>query len=303
VLSRSRSRRAAVQEQIEAAGKGAGSGVSTLRDRGQAVVESAVENLAPRIESAKETLAPRLETAREAAGQAIAEAGEWAGERALPRLDQAKEQATTVVRERVKPKVAKAIAEAAAASAPARKEAKNRTDAAIAALRGDVSPPKRKRRWHRVSFLLTAGAVTGVIAALFVRRKEPTYPTFEPTGAGPDPYARPTSPAESTPQPTTQPTTTQPPQAPITSMNEEIAGNLNPTPAEAASGGDGPETRSGAHIAATDGIASTSNGDAGGGGTGDATIDVTEESVSLGEDAEAQTGGRHRKRTRGGQTQ
>ena len=265
-----------MQEKVEAAGKGAGSGVGVLRDRGQAVVGTAVENLAPRIESAKESLAPRLETAREAAGQALADAGEWAA----PRLDQAKEQATTVVRERVKPKVAKAIAEAAAASAPVRKEAKNRTDATLAALRGEISPPKRKRRWHRVSFLLGAGAVTGVVAALFVRRKEPTYPTFEPTGSGADLYAR----------PTTQPTSTQPPQAPITSMNEEIAGNLNPaTPDPSAN---------------SDSIASTSNGETGSAGLpADATIDVTEESVDLGEDAEAQTGGRHRKRTRGGQPQ
>jgi hypothetical protein len=279
VLSRSRSRRAAAQEKVEAAGKGAGNGVSALRDRGQAVVGTAVENLAPRIESAKESLAPRLETAREAAGQALADAGEWAA----PRIDQAKEQATTVVRERVKPKVAKALAEAAAASAPARKEAKNRTDATLAALRGEISPPKRKRRWHRLSFLLGAGAVTGVVAALFVRRKEPTYPTFEPTSGGTDLYARPATP------PTSTPTSTQPPQAPISSMNDEIAGNLNPTPPEATTN--------------TDGIASTANGETStAGGAPDATIDVTEESVDLAEDAEP-TGGRHRKRTRGGQPQ
>jgi hypothetical protein len=283
VLSRSRSRRAAVQKQVEAAGGGLGA----LRDRSQAAVGSAVEtltprieaakeSLAPRLEAAKESLAPRLETAREAAGQAIVEAGEWAA----PRIDQAKEQATTAVRERVKPKVTKALAEAAAASAPARKEAKNRTDAALAALRGEVGPPKRKRRWHRVSFLLGAGAVTGVVAALFVRRKEPTYPAFEPTGGGADLYARPST-----------PTTTQSPAAPITSMNDEIAGTINPTS----------EPATPPAATADDGsIASTSDGQL---GDTNSTIDVTEETVSVDDNETAQTGGRHRKRTRGGQPQ
>jgi hypothetical protein len=203
VRSRTRSHRAALKKKAE-------NGAGGLRDRGQVVVETTVETLGPRIESARETLGPKLDTAREAAGQRLTEAGEWAA----PRLDTAREQAVITVREKVAPAVSKAISNAAEASGPARKEAKVRTEAAIAALRGEVGPPKRRRRGHRIGFLLAAGAVTGALVALVVRRREPEYSTFEPTamGTGPDPYARPVASDSPTP--------------PITSMNEEIATDL-----------------------------------------------------------------------------
>lgn len=263
MLSRTRSRRTAVQKQLES---GVGSGISVIRERGQ----GAVEALGPRIETARDALAPKLETAKEAAGQALSEASEWAA----PRIDSAREQAVTTVREKVAPAVTKALTTAAEASKPARKEAKNRTDAALAALRGEVGPPKKKRRAHRLTFLLGAGAVTGAVVALVVRRKEPTHNPYEPTNVGGgDPYA--------------QPVTTQAPSAPITTMNEEIAGNINPsgTPTGGATEATTPTTESG-------------NGEA------NATIDVTGDAVGLG--ADGGTGGasgRQRKRTRGGEPQ
>ena len=248
--SRTRSRGAAVQKQVE-------NGVGGLRDRGQIVVETTVESLGPRIEAAREALGPKLETAREAAGQALTEAGEWAA----PRLDTAREQAVVTVREKAAPAETKAIATASEASAPARKEAKHRTEAAIAAIRGEVGPPQRRRRGHRIGFLLAAGAVTGAVVALVVRRREPAYNSFEPTGsgAGPDPYAR--------------PATGQAPTPPITSMNEEIASDL-----------------SGAQ-SSTPATEQAPNGEP-------TTIDVTEAAVG---DTASATGSRQRKRTRGGQ--
>lgn len=257
--SRTRSRGAAVQKQLE-------NGAGGLRDRGQVVVETAVETLGPRIESAREALGPKLETARGAAGQALSEAGEWAA----PRLDTAREQAVVTVREKVAPALTKAIANAAEASAPARKEAKNRTEAAVAALRGEVGPPKRRRRGHRLGFLLAAGAVTGAVAALVIRRREPAYTAFEPTGmgagTGADPYAR--------------PVTEQPPTPPIASMGEEIATDLT-------AGQTG--TPSGDQPANGEQPTSTTE-----------TIDVTDDPV--GTDASG-SASRQRKRTRGGQQQ
>ncbi|MFL6239021.1 MAG: hypothetical protein ACJ735_05965 [Actinomycetes bacterium] len=259
MLSRQRSRRTALKKRVENAPLN-GAGVAALRDRGQ----TAVDALAPRLDAAREALTPRLETARDVAGQAIVDAGEWAA----PRIDLAREQAVTTVREKVAPKVTKAITQAAEASKPVRSEAKTRTDAALAALRGEVGPPRRRRRWHRVSFLLGAGATTGALVALVVRRKEPPYPIYEPTPPGGDPYARPTN--------------AEPPQAPISSLNDEIAGNINPPAAP---------------------VEPTAEPSASAGGTdsSDTTIDVTDDPVSLGDGGNG--GGRHRRRTRRGEPQ
>jgi hypothetical protein len=283
VLSRTRSRRAAAQRQLGQLEGTLGAGIEVLRERGQ----TAVEALAPRLESARETLAPRLETAvgtaKEVAGQALTDAGEWAA----PRIGIAREQAVTTVREKVAPKVTQAIANAAEASKPARKEAKNRADAALAALRGEVGPPKRKRRWHRMSFLLGAGAVSGALVALVVRRKEPSYGGYEPFGAG-DPYARPTG--TSTP-PAPPAEISRPISRPISSMEDEIAGTLHP-----AAGNPIEQALPTSSTTAQPAESADSPGSAGNGEIA-AQIDVTEPPV----DAADASGGRHRKRTRRGQ--
>jgi hypothetical protein len=97
--------------------------------------------------------------------------------------------------------------------------------------------------------------------------------------SGPDPYAKPTN--------------TQPPAAPISSLNDEIAGNLNPTEAPAT------PTTEATDATTTDPLTppnSASNGEA------TSTIDVTGEPVDLNTtDETAGTGGRHRKRTRRGE--
>jgi hypothetical protein len=204
------------------------------------------------------------------------------------------------VREKVAPKVGKALATAAEASKPARKEAKNRTDAALAALRGEVGPPKKRRRSHRLSFLLGAGAVTGAVVALVVRRREPTYPTFEPMTpmGGPDPYAKAATPGPANPAPTN----TQPPTAPISSLNDEIAGTLNPATDEATPASEPTTettTETTTDTTTTDQLdpsSSAANGEA------TSTIDVTGDPVDLSTaDETAATGGRHRKRTRRGE--
>jgi hypothetical protein len=272
VRSLTRSRRAAVPQQVDNGLAGLSAGIGTLRERSQ----GAVETLTPKIEQAREALAPRIEAAREVAGQALTGAGEWA----TPRIETARDQAVTTVREKVAPAVTKAVTQAAVASAPTLQEAKTRADAALAALRGEVGPPKRKRRWHRASFLLAAGTATGIAVALVVRRKEPTFspyePPYDPTSGGSDPYAQPT--------PVT-PTTTQQPSAPITSLTEEIAGNLNPAPPQTSESGTD-------QVASADDATTVDVTDA---ATGGATDDATGETAGA--------GGRHRKRTRRGEPQ
>jgi hypothetical protein len=241
-----------VQKQVE-------DGVGSLLDRGQVVVEAAVETLTPRIEAARETLTPRIETALDVAGHKLSDAGEWAG----PHLDTAREQATITVREKVAPAVSKAISQAAEASAPARKEALTRAEAAIAALKGEVGPPRRRRRGRRLAFLVGTGALTGAVVALVVRRKEPAYNAFEPTNLAPggvDPYARPVA--------------SEPPTPPITTMTDEIANERTAVQAEPAT------TEPPTTIDVTE-----------------TTVDVD----GAADGATATNSGRHRKRTRGGQ--
>jgi hypothetical protein len=181
------------------------------------------------------------------------------------------------VREKVAPKVSKALANAAEASKPARKEAKHRRDAALAALRGEVAAPKSQRRRSRIGFLLGAGAVTGAVVALVVRRKEPAYTAFEPTNTagGADPYARPLT--EEPPRPAA---------APITTMNDEIGTDLNAARPEPTATTDAVEQQPG------DGEAPTSI---------DVTGEITGGSVDLGNGEAAAASGRHRKRTRRGE--
>jgi Family of unknown function (DUF5324) len=191
-----------------------GAGLSNLRGRAQVAAQEAVETLGPRIDGAREALTPRIDAAKEAfaprievAGERLVQAADRAGEWAAPRLESAREQTMSTVREQVAPRVAKALASAVSTTAPARDEAKQRGEAALAALRGEL--PARNRRWPRALLLLTTGAAAGAVAGLFARRREPAYPSFEaypPVSSAPDPYAQPGSAEPAAPVVTPAPT-------------------------------------------------------------------------------------------------
>ena len=120
---------------------------------------------------------------------------------------------------------------------------------------------------QRAVLLLSAGAVTGAVVALVVRRREPVYSGFEPTDVadgGVDPYARP-------------PSAPHPAEPPITTMTEAVATDLGSAAVEAIP-------------------------DPAGNGETTGTIDVTDEPISLGTD-EAGGAARTRRRTRRGESQ
>jgi hypothetical protein len=105
-------------------------------------------------EAAKDWTAPRAEAALDWAAPKAEAAKEWAAPRVEP--------AVTKVKSDVLPKVAEAVTAALAASEPAREEAKARGAAAVAALLGELEPPKQKTHRLRKMFLLA-----GVIGAAY----------------------------------------------------------------------------------------------------------------------------------------
>jgi hypothetical protein len=97
-----------------------------------------VDWAAPKVETAVDWAAPKVSTARD-----------WAGPRVEPAVEKVKSD--------VLPAVAGAVATALAASEPVRSEAAHRGSAALAALKGEVDPPRRSK--HRVRNLLVLAAV------------------------------------------------------------------------------------------------------------------------------------------------
>lgn len=107
--------------------------------------------------TAAKSVAPKLETARDSAVSYAGDAAEWA----QPHYETAREK----VKDDLAPKVGEAVTNALQASEPMREEAVARATAALAAIRGEVSPPKRKRRWGKRLFLLAALGGAAVAAA------------------------------------------------------------------------------------------------------------------------------------------
>jgi len=98
-----------------------------VRGGTSSATDTAMDWAAPKVEAARDWAAPRVETAVE-----------WA----TPRVETAVEK----VREDLIPKMAEAVVGALAATEPARKEAKVRGTAAVAALKGELEPPKSRKR-------------------------------------------------------------------------------------------------------------------------------------------------------------
>lgn len=113
------------------------------RDWAAPKVESAVDWAAPKVGTARGWAAPRVDTARE-----------WAAPKMEPAVDKVKSD--------VLPAVAGAVATALAATEPARNEAASRGSAALAALKGEIDPPKQKKHRIRKLFLLA-----GVLGAAY----------------------------------------------------------------------------------------------------------------------------------------
>ena len=146
------------------------------RDWAAPKVETAVDWAAPKVETAVDWAAPKVNTARD-----------WAGPRVEPAVEKVKGD--------VLPAVAGAVISALAATEPARSEAATRGSAALAALKGEVDPPRRSKHRIRKLFVLTAvlgGAYAGW-KAWVARNSDPV----DAWTTAPAPSARPQTPVDS----------------------------------------------------------------------------------------------------------
>jgi hypothetical protein len=114
------------------------------KSRPAAYADATKDWAAPKVETAKDWAAPKVETAKE-----------WAAPRVENGVDKVKSD--------VLPAVAGAVTAALAATEPVRSEATSRGSAALAALKGDVEPPKPKK--HRIRKLFVLAAVIGAAYA------------------------------------------------------------------------------------------------------------------------------------------
>lgn len=127
-----------------------------LRDHAEDWATELADKVSPRVDNARAKAAPYLADARAKAGPMVADARDKAG----PVLDDAKHRLAT----EVLPVLAAAMAAADEATEDVRSEGKKRSKAAMAALRGDVEPPKKKRHPIRKALLfLGLGAIIAAV--------------------------------------------------------------------------------------------------------------------------------------------
>jgi vacuolar-type H+-ATPase subunit H len=149
-----------------------------LLDHANDLATDIADKIGPQLESA-------VETAREKAGPVIADARDKAG----PAVHDARDKITSDVL----PVIAAALAAASEATEDVRGETKKRGKAAVAALRGDIEAPvKKKHRFRNFLIVLGLGG-----AAAFVAKKlsdRPSSTTWESTPV-PTPAPAPAAPA------------------------------------------------------------------------------------------------------------
>jgi hypothetical protein len=135
-------------------------------------------------QKAQRTLKPAAEQARETVLPAVTEAAQQTREKLAPRLETAKARVTPVLEE-VGPAVGAAVSAAMAASEPYREEARRRGDAAVAALRGEVDPPKPKHRIRKLLMVLGLGAAVACAYKWFKSREaaDEWEQAYQPTSA------------------------------------------------------------------------------------------------------------------------
>jgi hypothetical protein len=152
--------------------------VAEARDRSGATLTKVRETAAPKVEQAVDWAAPRVEHAKDWAGPKVEQAVDWAA----PRVATAVER----LREDVVPRVAEAVAAAVEASEPVREEAAVRGKAALAALKGEVAaPPKKKRHLGRKAVGVMAVLGAGAAAwKAWQAKQEQAQPWQDPLLAG-----------------------------------------------------------------------------------------------------------------------
>lgn len=138
------------------------------------------DRIGPTVESAREKAAPLIADARTKTAPMIADAREKAG----PALTEARERLTT----EVLPALTAAIAAASEATEDVRGETKKRGKAAVAALKGEVEAPVKKK--HRLRKLLILAGLGGAAAAIAKKLSDrPATTTWQSPSTTPSPVS------------------------------------------------------------------------------------------------------------------
>ncbi len=143
---------------------------ATAADRASEIAADLAERIAPTVELARDKTAPLLAEAREKAAPVLADARD----KAAPVVTDARTKFTT----EVLPALTAAVAAANEATEDVRHESAKRGKAAVAALRGDVEPPKKTHKLRTLLVLLGLGAVVAFAAKKMSDR--PATTTWEP---------------------------------------------------------------------------------------------------------------------------
>jgi hypothetical protein len=168
VFKRKKSRSQLVVDQVSASADAAA-------DAAKRAAQAAADRSAPLFDAASGRVVPAAQAARHAAEPALSAA--W--DKAAPLFEQARHRAEDVAHDLaprvesakdkivvdVVPRVGAALTGALAASAPYREEAARRGGAAIAALKGEVEAPKKKR--HIGRNLLVVSGIAGLVALAY----------------------------------------------------------------------------------------------------------------------------------------
>ncbi len=155
-----------------------------LRDHAEDWAADLADRVGPRVETARDKAAPYLADARQKAGPVLTEARDKARDKAGPAISDARQRLAT----EVLPMIAAAVAAADEATEEARTESKKRGKAAMAALKGDVEPPKKKHRLRKLLLVLGLGGLLAAVAKKLADRPATTTwqsaytPTPDPEG-------------------------------------------------------------------------------------------------------------------------
>ena len=151
------------------------------------------DKLAPHVESARDKAGPMLADARDKAGPVLADARQKAAplvaearDKAAPALAEAKDKLT----HEVLPVITAALAAAGEATEEVRGEARRRSAATAAALKGEVeAPEKKKHRLRKLILVLGLGGLVAFVAKKLSDRQATTawQSSFQPTPAATPP--------------------------------------------------------------------------------------------------------------------